>query len=77
MVADTFKPEVKAPPVSDVINPVILFKKVGEIISTKGFGGLYAGFLPKCMHLGGTMALVGVMLPRFNTAWFSFMNIEP
>jgi len=76
VVADTFKPEVKAPPVSDVINPVILFKKVGEIISTKGFAGLYAGFLPKCMHLGGTMALVGVMLPRFNAAYFNFMNIE-
>jgi len=76
VVADTFKPEVPAPPVSDVINPAILFRKVGEIASTQGLGALYAGFIPKCMHLGGTMALVGIMLPRFNAAWFNFMNIE-
>mmetsp|Transcript_26908 Transcript_26908/g.44266 ORF Transcript_26908/g.44266 Transcript_26908/m.44266 type:complete len:303 (-) Transcript_26908:211-1119(-) len=78
VVADTFKPEVKAPPVTDVINPVILFKKVGEIAAEKGvMGGLYAGFLPKCAHLGGTMALVGVMLPRFNAAWYKFVGCEP
>merc|ERR1712032_640312 len=52
VVADTFNPEIKPPPVSDVINPVILFKKVGEIVQTKGIGGLYAGFIPKCAHLG-------------------------
>merc|ERR1712066_1123022 len=67
VVADTFKPEVKAPPVTDVINPAILFRKVGQIAAEKGvMGGLYAGFVPKCAHLGGTMALVAVMLPRFN-----------
>lgn len=78
VVADTFKPEVPAPPVSDVINPVILFRKCAEITAEKGFfGGLYAGFLPKCAHLGGTMALVGVMLPRFNAAWYKFVGCEP
>ena len=47
VVADTFKPEVPAPPVSDVINPAILFRKVGEIAATKGIGGLYAGLVLK------------------------------
>jgi solute carrier family 25 2-oxodicarboxylate transporter 21 len=77
VVADTFKPEIPRPPVTDVINPAILFGKVGEIMSTQGIGGLYAGFVPKCFHLGGSMALVGILLPRFNAAWYSFMNIEP
>lgn len=77
VVADTFKPEVKAPPVSDIVNPVVLFRAAGKIAAEKGFfGGLYAGVGPKCVHLGGTMAIVAVLLPRLNDAWFKLNGLE-
>merc|ERR1712048_1294466 len=44
VVADTFKPEVKAPPVTDIINPLVLARAAAGIASEKGvIGGLYAG----------------------------------
>jgi len=77
VVADTFKPEVKAPPVTDVINPLVLARAAGKIASEKGvLSGLYAGVGVKCVHLGGNMALVAVLLPRLNSAWFSLNNLE-
>jgi len=77
VVADTFKPEVKAPPVSDIINPMVLFNAASKIASEKGvIGGLYAGVGPKCVHLGGTMAIVAVLLPRLTDAWFVMNGLE-
>lgn len=78
VVADTFKPEVKAPPVTDIVNPMVLARATAKIASEKGvIGGLYAGFGPKCVHLGGTMAIVAVLLPRLNDAWFALNGLEP
>eukprot|EP00596_Hydrurales_sp_CCMP1899_P001212 CAMPEP_0119036202 /NCGR_PEP_ID=MMETSP1177-20130426/3730_1 /TAXON_ID=2985 /ORGANISM="Ochromonas sp, Strain CCMP1899" /LENGTH=304 /DNA_ID=CAMNT_0006995647 /DNA_START=244 /DNA_END=1158 /DNA_ORIENTATION=+ len=44
----------------------IQFLEVGkEIVKTRGFGGLYAGFKFKSLHLGGGGALMAFFLPFF------------
>lgn len=51
------------------INPVPFFKTMGEIQAAKGIGGLYAGVSVKCVHLGGSGAMLAVLVPRFKTMW--------
>lgn len=41
----------------------------GEIIASKGIGGLYMGFGFKAMHLGGSGALLATLIPLFKTAF--------
>jgi solute carrier family 25 2-oxodicarboxylate transporter 21 len=45
------------------------FKTMGEIQAAKGIGGLYAGVSVKCVHLGGSGAMLAVLVPRFKTMW--------
>ena len=37
--------------------------------SAKGIGGLYAGVGVKMVHLGGSGAILAVLVPRFKTMW--------
>jgi solute carrier family 25 2-oxodicarboxylate transporter 21 len=41
------------------------FKMGGQIYSTKGLGGLYSGFGFKALHLGGSGALLAMLIPMF------------
>jgi solute carrier family 25 2-oxodicarboxylate transporter 21 len=51
------------------LNPAPFFAKMGEIHAAKGIGGLYAGVSVKCVHLGGSGAILAVLVPRFKTYW--------
>jgi len=45
-------------------------------MGTKGFTGLYSGVGPKMVHLGGSGAILAVLMPRFKTMWFDMMGLE-
>mmetsp|Transcript_12542 Transcript_12542/g.28303 ORF Transcript_12542/g.28303 Transcript_12542/m.28303 type:complete len:302 (-) Transcript_12542:60-965(-) len=75
-VASTFDPNIPRPSAVQAFNPVPFLAKAGEIASTKGITGLYAGVAPKMVHLGGGGALLAVMMPRFKVAYFNYMGIE-
>lgn len=68
-VADTF--EVAAPrrPASEHLSPAVFGRAVRDLYRSRGFTGLYAGFGPKCIHLGGQGALLSVLLPRISEWW--------
>jgi solute carrier family 25 2-oxodicarboxylate transporter 21 len=69
-IANTFKPEVPAPSTWDAcLNPATFFGKAAEIHAAKGIGGLYSGFGVKCVHLGGSGAILAVLMPRFKKMW--------
>merc|ERR1712205_197084 len=61
----TFNPEAKAPPMVQHLNIFHFLGKTAEIANAKGIGGLYAGFPVKCLHLGGSGAILAVLVPRF------------
>lgn len=69
-IADTFKPEVKAPSTWDAcLNPATFFNQASKIYGAKGIGGLYSGYGIKCVHLGGSGAILAVLMPRFKQMW--------
>lgn len=53
------------------LNPVPFFSKMAEINAAKGIGGLYAGVSVKCVHLGGSGAILAVLVPRFKDMWMA------
>lgn len=74
-VADTFKPDSIPPSFLEPLKPGPFFGQAMEIMSTKGFTGLYAGVGPKMVHLGGSGALLAVLMPRFKTMWFDMNGL--
>jgi len=69
-VAATFDPKGKITTWGDNLNIFAFVAKAGEIASSKGFmSGLYAGVHVKAVHLGGSGALLAVLMPRFKQ-WF-------
>ena len=40
-----------------------------NIYATRGFTGLYSGFLIKSLYLGGSGAFLAVLIPRFKKLW--------
>mmetsp|Transcript_46810 Transcript_46810/g.111367 ORF Transcript_46810/g.111367 Transcript_46810/m.111367 type:complete len:302 (-) Transcript_46810:68-973(-) len=75
-VASTFDASIPRPSPMAAFNPLPFLAKAGEIASTKGIGGLYAGVGPKMVHLGGGGALLAVLMPRFKSAYFEAMGLE-
>jgi solute carrier family 25 2-oxodicarboxylate transporter 21 len=64
----TFNPSAPIPSAFDmVLNPVPFFSQAGKIFAEKGIGGLYSGFGIKCVHLGGSGAILAVLMPRFKS----------
>lgn len=53
------------------VNPVPFFASMGSIFQAKGIGGLYAGVSVKCLHLGGSGAILAVLVPRFKDMWLA------
>jgi len=74
-VADTFDLSKPAPSALEHLKPGPFFGQAAKIMSEKGFGGLYAGVGPKMVHLGGSGALLAVLMPRFKTMWYDFNGI--
>lgn len=75
-IAATFDPAIPRPSAMSAFNPGPFVAKAGEVMATKGIGGLYAGVGPKMVHLGGGGALLAVLMPRFKAAYFDRMGIE-
>jgi solute carrier family 25 2-oxodicarboxylate transporter 21 len=66
----TFNPNAPVPSAFDmVLNPGPFFGQASKIMSERGIGGLYSGFGIKCVHLGGSGAILAVLMPRFKTMW--------
>ncbi|CAD7939752.1 unnamed protein product [Amoebophrya sp. A25] len=69
-IANTFDPKAPVMTWANNLNPVEFVAKAGQIASERGFmSGLYAGVHVKALHLGGSGALLAVLMPRFKT-WF-------
>eukprot|EP00928_Gymnodinium_smaydae_P037035 TRINITY_DN2577_c0_g1_i1.p2 TRINITY_DN2577_c0_g1~~TRINITY_DN2577_c0_g1_i1.p2 ORF type:complete len:301 (+),score=80.52 TRINITY_DN2577_c0_g1_i1:72-974(+) len=75
-LADTFDPSIPRPSVVTVYSPVPFFKEAAALGAAKGIGGLYAGVGPKMVHLGGSGAILAVLMPRFKKMYFDMMGIE-
>lgn len=75
-VADTFNPEIKPPSALTHLNPAVFFGEAARLASEKGIGGLYSGVGPKMVHLGGSGAILAVLMPRFQAAWFKMNDIQ-
>ena len=71
-LAQTFDPAVTRPK----FNAAYLLSGPGSVVQTasgifqaRGIAGLYSGFLVKSFYLGGSGALLSVLVPRFKTLW--------
>jgi hypothetical protein len=63
--ADTIRSSIQKRVLSGYPGDVSFFGIADEIIKARGYGGLYAGFNFKAVHLGGGGALMAVFLPFF------------
>eukprot|EP00468_Gymnochlora_sp_CCMP2014_P009496 CAMPEP_0167755366 /NCGR_PEP_ID=MMETSP0110_2-20121227/8781_1 /TAXON_ID=629695 /ORGANISM="Gymnochlora sp., Strain CCMP2014" /LENGTH=271 /DNA_ID=CAMNT_0007641339 /DNA_START=62 /DNA_END=877 /DNA_ORIENTATION=- len=68
-VAATFDPKAKPAPLINHINPFHFLSRALSIYSARGIGGLYSGYPIKCVHLGGSGAILAVLMPRFKKMW--------
>merc|ERR1712060_264037 len=74
-LADTFDPKIPRPGVLEPLNPGPFFATAGQLMSERGLAGLYSGVGPKMVHLGGSGAILAVLMPRFKTMWFDTMGL--
>merc|ERR1712203_234846 len=72
-LADTFDPSIPRPSAISVYAPGPFVAEAGRIFAEKGIGGLYAGVGPKMIHLGGSGAILAVLMPRFKRMYFDAM----
>uniref|UniRef100_A0A0G4HAI7 Mitochondrial carrier protein n=1 Tax=Chromera velia CCMP2878 TaxID=1169474 RepID=A0A0G4HAI7_9ALVE len=68
-VADTFDPSAKRAPLMQHVNPFHFLSEAAKVYSAQGIAGLYSGFPIKCVHLGGSGAILAVLVPRFKSMW--------
>jgi solute carrier family 25 (mitochondrial 2-oxodicarboxylate transporter), member 21 len=71
-VAETFNPAIARP----VFGPAYMISGVTSVMGTaatiyanRGIPGLYAGFMVKSVYLGGSGALLAILMPRFKSWW--------
>mmetsp|Transcript_10979 Transcript_10979/g.34876 ORF Transcript_10979/g.34876 Transcript_10979/m.34876 type:complete len:303 (+) Transcript_10979:86-994(+) len=74
-LAETFDPSIPRPGPLTPYNPAPFFAEAAELGKTRGLGGLYAGVGPKMVHLGGSGAILAVLMPRFKAMWFDAMGL--
>jgi len=74
-LADTFDPKIPRPGFLAPYNPGPFFAEAGSIFASRGLGGLYSGVGPKMVHLGGSGAILAVLMPRFKTMWFEMRGL--
>merc|ERR1712032_1130688 len=68
-VADTFDPSKPRTSILREFNPAVTVMKAQSIMAERGFAGLYAGFAVKSVYLGGSGAILAVLVPRFKELW--------
>lgn len=74
-LAATFDPKSQRPGMLEPLNPGPFFAEAAGIMSARGISGLYSGVGPKMVHLGGSGAILAVLMPRFKTMWFDMMGL--
>lgn len=74
-LADTFDKSIPRPSALEPLNPVPFFTTASEIMAARGITGLYSGVGPKMIHLGGSGAILAVLMPRFKTMYFDMMGL--
>jgi len=74
-LAETFDPAIPRPSMMEPLNPGPFFGTASEIMAARGLTGLYSGVGPKMVHLGGSGAILAVLMPRFKTMWFDMMGL--
>lgn len=75
-LAETFDASIPRPSVLEPLNPGPFFATAGEIMAQRGITGLYSGVGPKMVHLGGSGAILAVLMPRFKSMYFDMMGLE-
>jgi len=75
-LADSFDPAIPRPSLMTIYSPGPFFAEACALAASKGIGGLYAGVGPKMIHLGGSGAILAVLMPRFKRMYFDMMGIE-
>ena len=71
-LADTFDPKITRPsfgPAYLLSGPTSVVSTASKIFAARGIAGLYSGFLVKSVYLGGSGALLSVLVPRFKALW--------
>jgi len=74
-LAETFDASIPRPSALSPLNPGPFFGTAASIMASKGITGLYAGVGPKMIHLGGSGAILAVLLPRFKGMYFDMMGL--
>lgn len=74
-LAATFDPASPRPSMLEPLNPGPFFGEASSIMASRGITGLYSGVGPKMVHLGGSGAILAVLMPRFKTMWFDAMGL--
>jgi len=74
-LAATFDPAIPRPSALEPLNPGPFFGEAASIMKARGITGLYSGVGPKMIHLGGSGAILAVLMPRFKTMYFDMMGI--
>lgn len=72
----SFDPKISRPSVLEPINPVPFFREACDLMSTRGVRGMYAGVVPKMIHLGISNSMLFVLLPRFQSVWFEAQGLS-
>merc|ERR1711879_930498 len=74
-LAATFDPAIPRPSAIEAYLPGSFIKETMTIASERGITGLYSGVGPKMVHLGGSGAILAVLMPRFKTMYFDMMGL--
>jgi len=75
-LADTFDASIPRPSTFSHYSPGPFVAQVMSLYGSRGIGGLYSGVGPKMVHLGGSGAILAVLMPRFKTMYFDMMGLE-
>merc|ERR1712048_1082987 len=74
-LAATFDPEIPRPSALSAYAPGPFIKETMTIAGERGIAGLYSGVGPKMVHLGGSGAILAVLMPRFKSMYFDMMGL--
>lgn len=74
-LAATFDSTIPRPSTLSAFSPGPFIAATSKLLGERGMAGLYSGVLPKMVHLGGSGAILAVLMPRFKAAWFKMNGL--
>lgn len=75
-LAATFDPSIPRPSAISAFSPGPFIAATSKLFAERGITGLYSGVGPKMVHLGGSGAILAVLMPRFKDAWFKMNGLH-